>query len=311
MEHEADFLDELIASNRAEKALSECTDPSAPLAARTRAAATLTEPANARSLPASSLAQLQNAASSTHDDLLASSLNAAVSSIESSLAEQHAHPKSVKNVRVREGVHVTVREGSVTHGVGAKLWKSAAEVAHVCIEEKPREVLRNKRVLELGTGVGLLAIALAQSSLATEIITTDCDELALQLAEENLHENAQLLANKTPIRLRYLDWRSCNDEHIHEQVQPPFDTIVGSELLYGSEHAEQMAEAISAFLARPYGVCLIGQAVRDRAMVDRFASECLPRRGMYVESEVQLCEDSLDEYEGGYTYITVRWRSDR
>lgn len=306
MEHEADFVDELIASEQAERALSQCLNTQLPYAARSRAAYTLYEYAQHAALERAE--DVQAAASTSPSSALQEALQLAAQAIRKANIEQTSNDHGLKAITVDDSMVVHVHEGSVKLGVGAKLWKSAAEVARVIIHTRP-DLLRNKRVLELGTGVCLLSIALAQHNTAKELVATDCDERILQLARENIRENAQLLSGKTPIRVSYLDWRACDTANVIEELQPPFVTVVGSELMYSSEHATYVANALATLLAYPHGECVIGQAVRDKGIVQRFASECLPQHGMYLASEMQLCNDPSGEYEGGYTLLTVKWSS--
>jgi predicted nicotinamide N-methyase len=84
-----------------------------------------------------------------------------------------------------------------------------------------------------------------------------------------------------------------------------FDFVFGSDLLYEPYHAETLPAVIARRMARnPPGRCRVVGAVRDRAMLDAFATRC-ERRGLRV-AETSLRGNRADEwYEGGFVALEM------
>ncbi len=98
----------------------------------------------------------------------------------------------------------------------AILWDSA--VALSLWVRDHAEALRGKRVLELGTGLGLCAMSAQE--LGAEVVQTDNHVPALRVAAENARRNG--LAVPTQL---LADWREWDHDDL-------YDVILGSDVVY-------------------------------------------------------------------------------
>ena len=117
------------------------------------------------------------------------------------------------------------------------------------------------RVLELGSGtglVGIVAAALLARILATsssahdvELYLTDFQPDVVANLQHNVDHNRALYdlpancASTLSVGVAILDWRDLEASTIKGQ----FDVILGSDLVYEEIHAEWMADAVSHFLS--------------------------------------------------------------
>ncbi|EGN95417.1 hypothetical protein SERLA73DRAFT_112904 [Serpula lacrymans var. lacrymans S7.3] len=123
------------------------------------------------------------------------------------------------------------------------------------------------RVVELGSGIGLMALAL--SSLGCDVLATDVKDVTSTVLLQNIAANsAQLPINAGSIQVRELDWTvppdhwtwhndnviaaagplnppSPSGSSVH-LLNPPFDLIVSSDTLYSPELTQPLLRSIRA-----------------------------------------------------------------
>jgi predicted nicotinamide N-methyase len=110
----------------------------------------------------------------------------------------------------------------------AELWPSGLALArHVATRE-----LRGHRVLELGCGLGLPALAAALRG--ADVLATDWAEEAIELLRRNAERNGVFL------RLARVRW--SEPESLLRAA--PWDLVLGADLLYEARNAEQLAELL-------------------------------------------------------------------
>jgi predicted nicotinamide N-methyase len=122
----------------------------------------------------------------------------------------------------------------------AELWPSGLALArHVATRE-----LGGLRVLELGCGLGLPALAAARRG--ADVLATDWAEDAIELLQRNAERNGLFL------RVSRVRW--SEPEPLLRAA--PWDLVLGADLLYEARNAEQLAELLpdlggEALLAEP------------------------------------------------------------
>lgn len=95
---------------------------------------------------------------------------------------------------------------------GLHLFPSAIQMAAFLLSATGRELVRGRRVLELGCGMGLLGPVAALGGAAA-VVLTDFDPLVLDLCRHNQERNARALGEKYgAISVQALDWRHVRED---------------------------------------------------------------------------------------------------
>ena len=153
----------------------------------------------------------------------------------------------------------------------ASLWPSAHALADVLWDR--RNQLAGQRVLELGCGLGLPSITAARLGAAVTASDFHADAGPWCLA------NAA--ANGVALTFQACDWNTPPD-------WPPFDVVIGSDLIYERRHIPALAACIGKLCA-PDGLALIADPGRDglaqlTAAMQAVGWQCelLPKGDIYV-----------------------------
>ncbi len=126
-----------------------------------------------------------------------------------------------------DGVALRLGISSATWPLFGVIWASSRVLAHLMFEFE----IDGKRILEVGCGIGLASLVLNQRQ--ADITATDYHPEA----EGFLIENTRLNEGRAIPFVR-TGWSDEDDD------LGTFDLIIGSDLLYESEHAELLAEFI-------------------------------------------------------------------
>ena len=168
----------------------------------------------------------------------------------------------------------------------ADLWPSAQILAG----EVRTMRLAGQRVLELGCGMGLVAIAAALAGAT--VTATDYYDDAIRFAALNVAE-----ATDRPIVTRMVDWSKMPSD------LGKFDVVLASDVLYEPRYAELVAGAIATTLARG------GQAIvadPGRIALPHFREEC-EARGLISDGDARPYAEG--EIRQTITLWRVRWTS--
>ncbi|KAK1314557.1 Thioredoxin-like 3-3 [Acorus calamus] len=159
--------------------------------------------------------------------------------------------------------------------------------------------LKGKRVIELGAGCGLAGLGMAL--LGCDVVSTDQVEV-LPLLMRNIERNTSRVVQAYPdqesfgsITVAELDWG--NEDHI-KSVEPPFDYIIGTDVVYAEHLLEPLLQTILA-LSGPRTTVLLGYEIRSTAVHEQmiqmwkrnFDVKTVPKAKMdskYQHSSIQL-----------------------
>ena len=110
----------------------------------------------------------------------------------------------------------------------------------VYFESFSKEHFKDKRVIELGSGIGLLGIAL--STICKSVVMTDLPKM-LDILKRNFERNKSLFCQQKPFlySVTSLEW---NNKTEIQNLNPPFDIIVGSDITYEEEHIPSLVETL-------------------------------------------------------------------
>lgn len=126
-----------------------------------------------------------------------------------------------------DGIAEKLGISSATWPLFGVVWPSSIVLAHLLLDVE----IQNKRILEVGCGIGLASLLLNHRH--ADITATDVHPEAGKFLNLNVSLN-----KGQPIPFKRMDWED-NDDHLGE-----FDLIVGSDLLYEQNHAELLSNFI-------------------------------------------------------------------
>lgn len=152
----------------------------------------------------------------------------------------------------------------VPEQTGHAVWPSAAFLGQFLVSCP--SFVRGKSVVELGCGVGLPGICAGLAG-AKEVLFTDLDPVALQLAKKNVEENGV----ECPTDFAIIDW---GDESTWPQPLPACDIIIAAEVLYFQDSHASLVKFADALLDDT-----------GRAFI------CEPRKRMFRRAFMDLCID--------------------
>lgn len=114
------------------------------------------------------------------------------------------------------------------------LWPSSEALAHYIFEHK--KLFQNKRVLELGAGLGLPSLVAAH--VGAEVTATDYHPDVEFYFQRNCRHSS--------VKCRYerLNWRQSTKDY------GLFDIVIGSDVLYESKHPREVAHGLLRFVKK-------------------------------------------------------------
>ncbi len=323
---EGDLFESLVASERVADWLDTACGEGAvlPVSARLAAASSLAtecardrayaEEADAAGAEAALLAAAEAATCGGQDELAAGLCTAADAvararcAAESHAEQQFTLPDGAGAVRLR-----TPAQSGVA--LGLRVWDSAPRLVARLASQPLRRALHSASVLELGAGAGLAGLA-ALLLGAREVTLTDTPAApgVLQLLAANAALNPQPVTGALA-RVRALDWacdagKPAGAVASSTNVAPPleagtvFDIVIGSDVLYHSEHAALLPRVLASRLARPRAVAHLLCPVRDERALAAFEAHA---QQMQLHVSVTRERDAEARYEGGYARIDVSW----
>lgn len=121
--------------------------------------------------------------------------------------------------------------GQTLSSTGLTLWRAAEHLAQFCYEHP--QLFTNKSVIELGAGMGVVAILIDLMKGASLVVATDGDDDTICLLEENIRRvNSNVLARK-------LFW---GEQAFFREEYPSFNVIIAADVIYEDEHVMSLLE---------------------------------------------------------------------
>lgn len=130
------------------------------------------------------------------------------------------------------------------------LWPASVALGEYLNEH--RALIKNKSVLELGAGLGLPS--LVASHLGAKVLTTDYHPDVESYFLRNCRHSS------VHCNYQRLNWRE-------ESLTEKFDVVIGSDVLYESKHASEVAKGLLRFL-KPHGIIILSDP--GRAYLQKF-----------------------------------------
>ena len=152
--------------------------------------------------------------------------------------EKSSHPvvlmTTTEHIIIHHGYKMQLKLNSMEtfpHGLdGLRLWEAGIVLARYVIHKSSQ--FRQKRVLELGAGVGIAGIAAKKWTQSTEVDITDYHPKVL----ENIRFN--LKKNEVECPVFNLDWTS------HPPQPQKYDIVIASDVVYFGSPVEDLYQLL-------------------------------------------------------------------
>ena len=188
--------------------------------------------------------------------------------------------------------------GTLAGGNGATCWDSALAFAEAVCGGGDDSLAsttdwRGLRVLELGSGCGLVALALA--CRGANVVATE-RAIALPLLEKNVAANAALVERRGgSVACAALDWTAPDADVLNRG----YDAVVGADLCFAAnaEGAAALAQVVGDVLGRgtPFGI--LAQEIRERDATPATFLADLRRRGVRTNERAVAGASDVVYYE--------------
>lgn len=150
-----------------------------------------------------------------------------------------------------------------------------SQLQHVCSQaERPR-------VIELGSGCGIVGIGLAQRLPRADLVLTDLPE-ATEILEHNISKARP--AKSTTMRADTLNWDQPIPMHFLEE---PFNLILVSDCTYNSDSIPALVRTMSALTARSPSALIIG-ATKVRHSSEAVFFNLMKNAGLAIEDRFAI-----------------------
>jgi len=185
-----------------------------------------------------------------------------------------AAPAMTRSFKISNDLTLSLHEPSLTEdNLGLKTWTSSLLLSRRLALLSRHVPAGRPRVLELGSGTGLvgLSAALTWQDNVSEVMLTDLPEIVPNL-QKNVELNQHLLQRGTPrVRSRVLDWSDKSDAP--KTANEAYAVILAADPIYSPEHPAMLVDTVRRWLQ---------SAVSSRFIVE------LPLREAYVKERQDL-----------------------
>ncbi|XP_071516172.1 protein-lysine N-methyltransferase EEF2KMT-like isoform X2 [Panulirus ornatus] len=189
---------------------------------------------------------------------------------------------------------------------GMCTWEASHVLADWCCRESHR--FQNKRILELGAGLGLLGLAVIQSCKPLSYIFTDLHHSVLKTLKENIYINLkekhsgltlqeseeatssddwakgiQVSYSDTDVLIKRLDWErdTCDDD---------IEVILAADVVYDTDVIVHLVKILKDILSkRPRVVAYIASALRNPATYTFFKDA--------LDCGLHTCTETYHQYQ--------------
>lgn len=162
---------------------------------------------------------------------------------------------------------------------GLRVWDASLHLAYF-LSTEGTSLVRDKAILELGAGTGLLSILCAGPLLAARVISTDGDADVVESIECNTELNVHLRepGQKHNLEAKVLDWAdvsSLSQVLKYEGREAPIDLVLGADITFDTESLEPLVNILSTLHDTNPGVdILISSVIRNEDTFTAFVYTC-------------------------------------
>jgi predicted nicotinamide N-methyase len=121
---------------------------------------------------------------------------------------------------------------------------------------------KSKRVIELGSGLGLVGISVLRALEPECFLFTDCNLSVLDILQKNIELNANEKAFKClQYSVEQLDWQHCKENHIFQQ---DYDIVLAADVVFDTSLVPSLVSVLSRLLSKQRdAVAVLSTTVRN------------------------------------------------
>lgn len=204
--------------------------------------------------------------------------------------------------------------------VGLRTWEASLHLATYVHANS--NLVRDKRIIELGAGTGLVSLLCAGPLAAKQVLATDGLPHIVDAVEKNILRNHRSLfsgdaGRRMPIA-KQLDWGDV--QNLEEALEfdgaiPEYDLILGADITYSPDVVPILAELLKVLMMEMFpenGMeALIASTVRNEKTLAVFREACR-QRGLVVEDIDFECPSGKEQkglfHEQAFPIIIMRIR---
>jgi protein-lysine N-methyltransferase EEF2KMT len=177
--------------------------------------------------------------------------------------------------------------------VGFRTWDACLRLAYfLCTENQ--SLIKNKKIIELGAGTGMLSILCANHLGAESVLATDGNTEVVASMKENISLNSDdTSADSDTVKAAHFDWADSDTLTQALGISgieqcPKYDLILGADITYNPEYFEPLVSALELLLAvNQHASILIAGAIRNINTYNTFLDTCTKNRLEVLEVEYQ------------------------
>jgi len=173
---------------------------------------------------------------------------------------------------------------------GSRVWEGALLQLQWVFQNQ--QLMKDRSVLELGAGCGILGLSMAKAGIPREVVISDfdghyVDAETASLMELLTHNAKANMVSTSGVSIWNLDWarpadaKCCWPPAADATLAQTYDIVLGSELLYTTEGAALLLQILPKFLADG-GTCYLLNNAR-RTGVAEFMAGCAGAHLTYSE----------------------------
>lgn len=139
-------------------------------------------------------------------------------------------------------VGVKAELGQTLMSTGLTVWRAAENLARFIFTQPER--FHNKRVIELGCGLGVVSIMLEKMQICSKIVATDGCPETIELLEKNIETSK---CDVETIVAKEMSW-GCSQED--EEDQNSFDVVLAADVIYEEKAIIPLLMSMEALLSK-------------------------------------------------------------
>jgi predicted nicotinamide N-methyase len=171
-------------------------------------------------------------------------------------------------ITVKESTHI-ISAGTT----GLTTWQAAYHFVEWAVNNTDH--FNRKHVLELGSGVGLVGLAVCSSCTPSSYCFTDCHPQVLSLLSHNIRLNFPDGECGTELSVKEMDWNSSAEDIISTYTNSqPLDCIIATDVVYDTEVINAFVHVLATLLKHwPGAVAYVTSTVRNEETYQNFISQ--------------------------------------